>query len=590
MLFVHNVQVLPNINDYLFHNIGMENSKAWWRESVGYIIYPSSFKDSNGDGVGDINGIRGKLPYLAELGINLIWICPLFKSPMDDNGYDVSDYLSVNPEFGTHEDLLKMLQEAHNLGIRILLDFTINHTSDEHPWFKKALSDPNSEERGYYYFEKGKMVDGVLHEPNNWAGFFATSAWERVPDSDDFYLHIFSTKMPDVNWNNPKLRERYYEIARHYLELGFDGFRLDAVAHLAKDTTWSDSSLPADKAGLVLDASKFSNRPALFYYLKEFDSNVFSKFNCLTVGEAGGNISPEECLKLTGYENGPLTMAFNFDTVWNNGNYGSIDKNDEDIKTDVILLKDNFMRWYNVCNGRCDMPLYWCNHDHPRVLSQYGSVAYRNESAKMLLTTLLFLYGTPFIYNGDEIGMSNVNYESIDDFSSDTGTVNNVAALRKSGYDDDRILHFLNRTSRVNARTPMQWNKELNAGFSQGNPINKVNPNFYSGVNVEDEMKDPYSILNFYQYAIGLRKNPLINADVLEGKLSIVDRNHPDVFSYIHDGSKKIMVISNFRPYTVYFTFYYELSDILLHNYDKVLLEDHMFTLRPFESFLLRLR
>jgi Glycosidases len=563
---------------------------AWWRNSIGYIIYPESFKDSNNDGIGDIRGIVSKLDYLKELGVNLLWICPLFKSPMDDNGYDVSDYCQINPEFGTMEDFDLLIAEAHKRGIRLLVDFVLNHTSDEHPWFQTAIKDPQSPERGYYFLQPGKVVNGKELPPNNWKGFFSTSAWEKLPDSSLYYLHIFSKKMPDVNWANPELRERYFEIARFYLDKGVDGFRLDAVAHLAKDLSFADAPGKPDSEGLVFDTTKYSNRPELFDYLKTLKENVFKNYHCLTVGEAGGCISPEEALKLADRGDGSLNLVFNFDTVWNNGNYGSIDKADEDIRTDVISLKDNFMRWYDVCHERADMPLYWCNHDHPRVVSQYGSIAFRNESAKMLLNTLLFLYGTPFLYNGEEIGMSNVNYASAEDFFSDVGTKNDVLSLRSRGYEEGQILGYLNRTSRVNARTPMQWDRSHHAGFSEHKGLNRVNDNYLSGVNVADQMADPWSILNFYQYAIALRKNSQINEQVLEGKLEIVDHNHPDVFAYIHDGNKKLMVISNFRPYQVYFTFYYEIGDVLLHNYDQVILEDHVFTLRPFETFLLRLR
>lgn len=566
------------------------NEKAWWRNSVGYIIYPQSFCDSNGDGIGDLAGITSRLDYLGSLGVNLLWICPIFKSPMNDNGYDVSDYYAINPEYGTMDDFDKMLAKAHSLGIRIILDLTLNHTSDEHPWFQMALKDPASKERGYYFFHKGKMVDGKLNPPNNWDGFFATSAWSQVGESDDYFLHIFTDKMPDVDWSNPALRDEFYKIARFWLDKGADGFRLDACAHLAKDTSFQDSWLPAGPDGRVLDTSRFSNRPPLFEYLQDLKENVFRYYNCLTIGEVGGSITPEDSLKMSGYDNGSINMVFNFDTVWNNGAYGSIGKKDEDLKTDVISLKSNFMRWYNICHNKADMPIYWCNHDHPRVLSQYGSVKFRNESAKMLLTTMLFLYGTPFIYNGDEIGMSNADYSSIEDFKSDTPTMNEVAEDRRQGYSDDVILHSLNRTSRVNARTPMQWTKGINAGFSAGKPINKVNANYLEGVNVEDEMKDPYSILNYFQYAIEKRKDVLINEQVTNGDLEIVDFNHPDVFAYSHAGAKKLMVISNFRPFPVYFTFYYEISDVILHNYDKVILEDHVFTLRPYETYLLRLR
>jgi oligo-1,6-glucosidase len=565
-------------------------STAWWQNAVGYILYPDTFKDSNGDGHGDIRGIISKLDYLRDLGVNLLWICPLFASPMDDNGYDVSDYYKINPLFGSNEDLDALIQEAHARGIHILLDFVLNHTSDEHPWFQSALRDPSSKERGYYFFQKGKRRDGKLFPPNNWKGFFSTSAWENVEGTEEFYLHIFSKKMPDVNWANPELRERYYEIARYYLDKGIDGFRLDAVAHLAKDLSFSDSTNPVDQDGLAYDTSKFSNRPELFDYLHLLKDNVFSHYPCCTVGEAGGCISPEDALKMADRDEGSINLVFNFDTVWNNGNYGSIGKKDEEIVTDVLSLKNNFMRWYNVCHEKADMPVYWCNHDHPRVVSQYGSVIYRNESAKMLLTTLLFLYGTPFLYNGEEIGMSNATYAKPEDYFSDVGTKNDVLACRKNGYDEATILSYLHRTSRVNARTPMQWDDSENAGFSSTPGVNPVNENYKEGVNVLAEMKDPYSILNFYQYAISLRRDPLINEAVLHGPLSLIDPNHPDVFAYLHDGARKLMVISNFRPTTVYFTFYYEIADVLLHNYDGVIIANHVFTLRPYESYLLRLR
>jgi glycosidase len=563
---------------------------SWWQNSVGYIIYPESFADSNGDGIGDLNGISSKLDYLKDLGVNLLWICPIFASPMSDNGYDVSNYYEINPQYGSMKDFDNLLSEAHKRGIRILLDLTLNHTSNECAWFQTAIKDENSPERNYYFFKKGKHVNGKLLPPNNWKGFFATSAWENVKGSDDFYLHLFTEKMPDVNWSNKALRNEYYKIATFWLDKGVDGFRLDALAHLAKDMSFVDSSLPTDKDGLVLDTSKFSNRPEVYDYLREFKQEVFSKYHCCTIGEVGGCISPEESLKLSSYDNGSINMVFNFDTVWNNGAFGSIDKSDNQIFSDVILLKQNFMRWYKVCNGKCDMPLYWCNHDHPRVVSQYGSVKYRNESAKMLLTTLLFLYGTPFIYNGDEIGMSNVNYKNLEDFYSDQATRDEVTSFRKNGYSDETILHYLNRVCRVNARTPMQWDKTINAGFSSHAPINKVNDNYLEGVNVQDEMADPWSIINFFQYAIAKRKDPIINEAVLHGELQILDYNHPDVFAYSHEGYPKLVVVSNFRPYTVFFTFYYEIADVLLHNYDRVILEDHVFTLRPFESLLLLIR
>ena len=555
---------------------------------VGYIIYPAAFKDSNDDGIGDIQGIISKLDYLAYIGFDLLWICPLFRSPMDDNGYDVSDYYQIDPRFGSNEDLKTLIEEAHKRGIVILLDFVLNHTSDEHPWFQKALSDPSSKERDYYFFRKGRREGDKLLPPNNWKGFFSTSVWEKVPgDNDDYYFHIFSKKMPDVNWENPALREEYYAIARHYLEMGVDGFRLDALAHLAKDTSFASSSLPADPEGLVYDTDRFSNRPALYSYLREFNDEVFSHYDCLLVGEVGGNLTPDKALLLSDFDSGPIHMVFNFATAWVNGAFGSLDKKDEDIRTDVIALKKEFLKWYQACSPRSDMPLYWDNHDHPRALSQYGSILYRDKSAKALCNTLLFMYGTPFIYYGDEIGMSNVTYEKPEDFFSDVGNHNETDVLRARGYSDEHITHYLNRTSRINSRTPMQWDRGQNAGFSSATPINKVNANYLEGVTVADQIDDPFSTLRFFKYAISKRHDPFINELVQHGKFEILDMPHPDVFAYTHDGAKKLVVITNMRPYTVYFSFYNNFSDILVHNYGNVIFTNHVFELRPFETYLL---
>ncbi len=561
---------------------------SWWENSIGYIIYPESFADSNNDGVGDLKGIESKLDYLSFLGVNLLWVCPIFDSPMEDGGYDVSDYFRINPKFGDLEDLRSLLKQAHDRGIRIILDLPLNHTSVQHAWFQKALIDPSSEERSFYYFRKGKRENGKLLPPNNWQGFFDTSVWENVPGTDDFYLHLFSKNMPDVNWSNPKVREKYCEIAEFYLNLGVDGFRLDALAHLAKNTTFEDSKVPLNSLGLAYDPSEFSNRPELRDYLNELKDKVFSRHDCLIIGEMGGCVSPEEVAALTDRQSGPIDMAFNFDTVWENGSYLSIGKKKDDIVTNVISLKDNFARWYSLCHATSDMPVYWCNHDHPRVLSQYGDIAFRKESATCLISVLLFLYGTPFIYMGDEIGMSNVNYSSLDDFTADVGSLNEIEAYRKLGYSDEAILDYLNRTSRVSARTPFQWDDRPFAGFSDVQGRYKVNPNNVRGVNVAIEELDPYSILSFYKYAISIRKNPQINDQILHGEFHLLDRNHPDVFAFYHDGPERLIVIANMRSNQCYFSFYYNIIDVVLHNYEGVLLKDHVFALRPYECYVLK--
>ena len=561
-----------------------------FEDRVGYIIYPSSFQDGNGDGIGDLPGLISRLDYLHDLGVNLLWICPLFTSPMNDNGYDVASYYHIDPSFGTDEDFKILLEEAHKRNILILVDFVLNHTSDEHPWFQTALKDPNSEERGYYFFRKGRRDDsGKLLPPNNWKGFFATSVWENVPGTDDFYFHIFSKKMPDVDWDNPALRQKYYEIARFYLDMGVDGFRLDALAHLGKDKSFEMSSIPADPEGLSFDGGRFSNREEVFTYLNEFRREVFDHYDCLTIGEVGGGVSADTAIRYCDYQDGPIHMVFNFDTAWCNGAFGSLDKKPEEIWTDVITMKKTFLWWYEVEGPHADMPVYWDNHDHPRALSQYGDIRYRKESAKALLTTLLFMYGTPFIYQGDEIGMSNVTYDKPEDFFSDIGNKNEIEVLRARGYSDEQIVTYMNRCSRISARSPMQWNRGTNAGFSEAAPINKVNLNYLEGVNVEDEQNDPDSILNYARYAIEIRKRPQINEQVLRGKFEIVDMNHADVFAYRHLGyGEQLVCITNMRPYNVYFGFYDNIRDILLHNYPDIVYNDHVFELRPFETFLLR--
>ena len=572
------------------HNPYTMENERFWNQSVGYVIYPESFMDGNGDGIGDIRGIINRLEYLRDLGINLLWICPLFASPGDDHGYDVSDYYQIDPRFGNMDDFRELLREAHNRGIRVLVDFVLNHTSDEHPWFKKALEDPSSQERGYYFFRKGRREGDKLLPPNNWKGFFATSTWTQVEGTDDFYFHIFSKKMPDVDWANPELRKRYYEIARFYLDMGVDGFRLDALAHLGKDRSFEMATTPADEAGLSFDMDRFSNRPEIFDFLSEFKREVLSHYNCFTIGEVGGGLSSQMALRYADRENGYINEVFNFDTVWCNGAFGSIDKPDEEIKTDVLGMKRCLMDWYQTCHEKADMPFYWCNHDHPRVLSQYGSIEYRKESAKALLLLELFMYGTPFVYYGDEIGMSNVRYEKPEDFFSDVGNKNDIASLRARGYSDEQITRVMNRCSRLSARTPMQWEGSELGGFSSvQSKVAPLNPNRFEGVNVAEEQSDPWSIFHFAKYAIWYRRRPEINEMIQKGTFSMLDSNHPDVLAYRHEyNGETLVVIANMRPYETFFGFYWMPKDVILHNYENVIFNNHVFTLRPFECFLMK--
>ncbi len=562
-------------------------SKHWWNKGIGYMIYPISFQDSNHDGIGDLNGIIYRLDYLRDLGINILYICPIFSSPFKDGGYDVKNYYEIDPKFGTMDDLKNLINECHSREIKLVLDLPFNHTSNEHDWFKKALEDPTSKERGYYYLLKGKEEDGKLLPPNNWGSFFGGSAWERIEDSKYFYLHIFGKEQPDLRWDNPLLREEIENVALYYVSLGVDGFRLDACSHLAKDLTFED----ALGEGTILDPSKFSNRQELLGYLDEFSKKVKeANSEILLLGESGGCLQPLEAIPYIKESSGPLDLMFNQDTTNNNGSYESFDKKDEEIQTDVISLKNNFMRWYDAIQYNGDLPVYWENHDNPRVISQYGSTKYRDESAKMLLTTTLFLYGTPFIHYGDEIGMSNLHFDKIEDFYLDNSTESEVKEWKERGFNDEEILRYLNRSSRLSSRSVMQWNKGDFAGFSDKEPLYPLNNNYKEGVDIASQMEDPYSILNFYQYAIAYRRQTQVNDTVVNSPLKIIDMNHPDVFAYLHDGPIKLMIISNFRSYDVYFSFYFEILDVKLHNYGDVILENHVFKLRPFETYLLIVR
>lgn len=572
----------------------MTKNQKWWQKAIGYEIYPASFYDSNGDGVGDLPGIIEKLDYLQDLGVNLLWICPFFKSPRDDNGYDVSDYFNVDPVFGKTSDMKLLIDEAHKRDIKVVFDFVLNHTSDEHEWFIESRSSEDNPKRDYYIWKKGTVdKDGNRKAPNNWRGFFVDSAWAYDEKTDSYYMKIFSKKMPDLNWENKEVRTAIFDVARFYLDLGVDGFRLDAIAHLARDTSFADSTMPTESDGTVLDYRKFSNLPKLFDYLHEFKKEVLDHYDAVTIGEVGGGVTPEESLKYSGFEGGAINMVFNFDTAWENGAFWSEGKKDDEIVTNVVNMKRNFKRWFDVCYQKSWLPLYWNNHDHPRVLSQYGSIKFRKQSAKMLAMLLLFMYGTPFLFNGEEIGMSNVVYDDPDDFK-DVNDRNFVAEARaqKRFESDIALAKYLQRTSRTNGHAPMQWSREPNAGFTTGSPWLKINPN-YIEVNVASQLKDKDSILNFYKKAIKTRKQKRILDLVINTPFEIVDEDNKDVFAYKHfkDGDG-ILVIANMREFEVGFTseYFENVEKILLKNYKKFDVINNTIKLPPFGALVLEIK
>ena len=563
--------------------------RKWWKEGVGYQIYPKSFCDSNGDGIGDLKGIISKLDYLAYLGINIIWLCPVYQSPMDDNGYDVSDYYQIAQEFGTIEEFKQLLEEAKKRDIKIVMDLVLNHTSDEHPWFVEARKSVDSPYRDYYIWQKGKVDEfGNETEPTNWASFFTPSCWEKDEATNEYYMHIFSRKMPDLNWENEKMRKDLYKMVKWWLELGIDGFRVDAVAHLDRDLTFTDSTLESD-GRYKPDWSKFSNLPKVHDYLKELNQEVFSNYDMFTVGEVGGGASVDDALLYASTSSNELDMVFTFDHCWLNNGFNSLSETWSN-QTDLIELKKVFKKWQLGLYNKAWNPLYWLNHDHPRVMSQYGSpIHYHKESGKMLATSLFMMWGTPFIYNGEEIGMTNANYENFEDYR-DVSVLESIDLLLQAGHPKELVKRHIAVTARDNARTPMQWSNEENAGFSTATPWIKVNPN-YQTINVQDQINDEDSILQHYRKLIELRRFSSYKDVIVYGEYTQLSENHPNVYAYLRTSNdQRLLVVSNFfeKPAIICLP-KFTAKQIILSNYKDSSMQLSCLTLRPFESIIFEL-
>ncbi|ERJ13057.1 glycoside hydrolase family 13 protein [Haloplasma contractile] len=554
--------------------------RKWWMEAIGYQIYPKSFNDTNGDGIGDIKGVTEKLDYLNNLGINMVWLCPFYKSPMDDNGYDVSDYYDVDPMFGNLDELKELISEAHKRGIKIVADLVLNHTSDEHEWFVEARKSKDNKYRDYYIWADGRIDEkGNEIEPTNWASFFGGSCWKKDEQTGQYFMKIFSNKMPDLNWKNEALRKEMYKMANWWLDLGIDGFRVDAVAHLSK-SEFVDSEMKANP--YACDWGKFSNLPKAHDYLQEFYKEVLKDRDVMTVGEVGGGATCMDALKYSGYDQNEFNMVFNFDHNWSHN---------EDGTTNVKNLKEIFNKWQTGTFGKGWNPLYWLNHDHPRVLSHYGNTGeYRNESAKMLATALYFMWGTPFIYNGEEIGMTNYPFETLEDFN-DVAIKNQYEYAKKEGLSEREYVKKVKNGSRDNARTPMQWSNKLNAGFTDGEPWFHVNPN-YKTVNVESQLKDPNSILNYYKQVTHLRRHGDYKNIIVYGSYRLIDRKNKFVYSYIREyNKKKLLVITNFTDKLVKVSYKYQMVKKVLSNYNNAKIEDlRNHILRPYEALVLEIK
>lgn len=556
--------------------------RQWWKESVVYQIYPRSFYDSNGDGIGDLRGIIEKVDYLQKLGIDVVWLCPVYESPNDDNGYDISDYHKIMQEFGTMADWEELLDELHKRGIRLIMDLVVNHTSDEHPWFVESRSSKDNPYRDYYIWRPGK--DG--REPNNWVSCFSGSAWQYDEQTGEYYLHIFSKKQPDLNWDNPRVREEVYELMLWWLDKGIDGFRMDVINFLSKAEGLP--SVPVKDGGYAWGGKYFVNGPNIHRYLGEMKERVLSKYDILTVGETPG-VTPEDAISYTNEQTGAMNMVFQFEHM-----EVDIDPNGTNGKWDIVPwklsdMKRIYSKWQTALYGKGWNSLYLENHDQPRSVSRFGNDReYRVESAKMLATFLHMMQGTPFIYQGQEIGMTNVAFPSISDYR-DVEILNMYREqVVEKGRNPQDVLACIHYMGRDNARTPMQWDDSPNAGFTTGVPWIGVNPNYVS-VNVKQALEDPQSIFYHYQKLIRLRKEHPI---IVNGKFELILEEHEQIFAYIRTlENQTLLVLANFtgREAEVDLSarWWGGSPRLLISNYPEEGLESSVpSTLRPFEALV----
>ena len=541
----------------------LDTSKEWWKKAVVYQIYPRSFQDSNKDGIGDLQGIISRLDYLAKLGIDAIWLSPVYKSPQDDNGYDISDYQDIDPMFGKLEDMEQLIHEAKKRNIRILMDLVLNHSSDEHKWFIEAKKSRENPYHDYYVWRDG--VEGSY--PNDMKACFGGSAWKWVPEVKQYYFHQFSVKQPDLNWDNPKVRQEIYSMINWWIEKGVGGFRLDVIDQIAKEP----------------DLKITNNGHRLHEYIREMSRETFQRAKLITVGEAWG-ATPELAKLYSNPDGSEFSMVFQFEHIGLDQQQG---KEKWDLAPlDFLKLKQILTKWQKELSGAGWNSLFWNNHDLPRIVSRWGNDGeYLVESAKMLATVLHGMQGTPYIYQGEELGMTNVKY-SIEDYR-DIETLNLYKERMKAGYKEEEVMKSIYAKGRDNARTPMQWNDSTNAGFTDGIPWIKVNPK-YKYINACKELQDKNSIFYYYKKLIWLRKN----LDVfVEGKYELLFGNDANIFSYTRTYKDTVLlVICNFYGETIPFTMpgeYLGEKEVLISNYKQPLQNGE---LRPYEAIMYLLR
>lgn len=553
--------------------------KRWWKESVVYQIYPRSFCDSNGDGIGDLNGITGKLDYLKELGIDVIWLSPVYKSPNDDNGYDISDYQAIMDEFGTMEDFDRMLATAHEKGIKIMMDLVVNHTSDEHKWFIESRKSTDNPYRDYYIWRPAKE-DGSL--PNNWGSCFSGPAWEYDKTTDMYFLHLFSKKQPDLNWDNPAVRQDVFDMMNWWLKKGVDGFRMDVISLISKEP-----GLPDKEPGIngYATCNVSANGPHVHEYLQEMRQKALNNADTITVGECSG-VTLEEAKKYARSDEKELNMVFQFEHM-------DVDSDEKSgkwttRKMDLRDLKKILTRWQKGLQDIAWNSLYWENHDQPRSVSRFGndSDEYREISAKMLATCIHMMQGTPYVYQGEELGMTNCPFNTLDNFR-DLESINAFHELTEQGkMTEEDMMAAIGYKGRDNARTPMQWDDSAYAGFSTANPWIMVNPN-YTKINAKDQVNREDSVFKYYQKLIKLRHESEL---IVYGTYDLILDDDKDIYAYIRTlGDEKLIVYCNFSENTREVELPEEFTNgkVLISNYIDAKV-NHKITLRPYEAIVIQ--
>lgn len=553
--------------------------KRWWKESVVYQIYPRSFCDSNGDGIGDLNGITGKLDYLKELGIDVIWLSPVYKSPNDDNGYDISDYQAIMDEFGTMEDFDRMLATAHEKGIKIMMDLVVNHTSDEHKWFIESRKSTDNPYRDYYIWRPANE-DGSL--PNNWGSCFSGPAWEYDKTTDMYFLHLFSKKQPDLNWDNPAVRQDVFDMMNWWLKKGVDGFRMDVISLISKEPGLPDKE-PGINGYATFNVS--ANGPHVHEYLQEMRQKALNNADTITVGECSG-VTLEEAKKYARSDEKELNMVFQFEHM-------DVDSDEKagkwtTRKMDLRNLKKILTRWQKGLQDIAWNSLYWENHDQPRSVSRFGndSDEYREISAKMLATCIHMMQGTPYVYQGEELGMTNCPFNTLDNFR-DLESINAFHELTEQGkMTEEDMMAAIGYKGRDNARTPMQWDDSAYAGFSTANPWIMVNPN-YTKINAKDQINREDSVFKYYQKLIKLRHESEL---IVYGTYDLILDDDKDIYAYIRTlGDEKLIVYCNFSENTREVELPEEFTNgkVLISNYIDAKV-NHKITLRPYEAIVIQ--